>query len=74
MMQIDSVLKGMDVISLSGDITRIISGIEFDSRKVVAGSLFVAVKGYSSDGHDFINAAVLSGAYAVIMLIKISAG
>jgi UDP-N-acetylmuramoyl-L-alanyl-D-glutamate--2,6-diaminopimelate ligase len=66
MMQIDSVLKGMDVISLSGDITRIISGIEFDSRKVVAGSLFVAVKGYSSDGHDFINAAVLSGAYAVI--------
>jgi len=30
---------------------------EFDSRNVIAGSLFVAVNGYKSDGHDFIDSA-----------------
>ena len=44
----------------------IISSIEFDSRNVTAGSLFVAVKGYNTDGHDFISAAVTAGASAII--------
>jgi len=65
-MQIEEILKGIDIISLTGEISTIISNIEFDSRKVTGGSLFVAVKGYKSDGHDFINAAVTSGASAVI--------
>jgi UDP-N-acetylmuramoyl-L-alanyl-D-glutamate--2,6-diaminopimelate ligase len=66
MMQIEEILKGIDIISLIGERRTIISNIEFDSRKVTGGSLFVAVKGYKSDGHDFINAAVASGASAVI--------
>jgi len=66
MMQIEEILKGIDIISLTGERSTIISNIEFDSRKVTGGSLFVAVKGYKSDGHDFINAAVASGASAVI--------
>jgi UDP-N-acetylmuramoyl-L-alanyl-D-glutamate--2,6-diaminopimelate ligase len=66
MMQIEEILKGIDIISLTGERSTIISNIEFDSRKVTGGSLFVAVKGYKSDGHDFINAAVTSGASAVI--------
>ncbi|MDP3002905.1 MAG: UDP-N-acetylmuramoyl-L-alanyl-D-glutamate--2,6-diaminopimelate ligase [Bacteroidales bacterium] len=65
-MQIEEILKGIDIISLTGERKTIISNIEFDSRKVTGGSLFVAVKGYKSDGHDFINAAVASGASAVI--------
>ena len=65
-MQIEEILKGIDIISLTGERSTIISNIEFDSRKVTGGSLFVAVKGYKSDGHDFINAAVTSGASAVI--------
>ncbi|MCX6321929.1 MAG: UDP-N-acetylmuramoyl-L-alanyl-D-glutamate--2,6-diaminopimelate ligase [Bacteroidia bacterium] len=65
-MQIEEILKGIDIISLTGERSTIISNIEFDSRKVTGGSLFVAVKGYKSNGHDFINAAVTSGASAVI--------
>ena len=65
-MKMKELLKGIDVVSLTGRENAIISNIEFDSRKITKGSLFVAVKGYKSDGHDFIDVAVASGASAVI--------
>ena len=65
-MKIEEVLKGIDVVSVSGAKDRVISGVEFDSRKVKNGSLFVAVKGYKSDGHDYIGSAIESGASAII--------
>ena len=37
-----------------------------DSRKVTSGSLFVAVKGFASDGHDYIAKAVEKGAVAIV--------
>lgn len=43
-----------------------ITGIEMDSRKVGKGSLFVAIKGFQADGHDFIGQAVENGAAAVL--------
>jgi UDP-N-acetylmuramoyl-L-alanyl-D-glutamate--2,6-diaminopimelate ligase len=66
MMKIEELLKGIEVVSVNGAKNRDISGIEFDSRKVKTGSLFVAVKGYKTDGHDFIDSAVASGAVAII--------
>ncbi len=39
---------------------------ETDSRKVKPGQTFVAIKGYTVDGHDFINKAIENGATAVI--------
>lgn len=43
-----------------------ITSIEHDNRKVSQGSLFVCVKGYTVDGHDFAQAAVKQGAQAVL--------
>lgn len=43
-----------------------ITSIENDNRKVEQGSLFICIKGYTVDGHDFAEAAVKSGAVAVI--------
>ena len=43
-----------------------ISGVAFDSRRVSAGDLFVAVPGAESDGHAHATAAVAAGAAAVI--------
>ena len=43
-----------------------ITGIQFDSRKIQPGNLFVAQEGGSFDGHAYINAAVENGAVAVI--------
>jgi len=43
-----------------------IMGIACDSRKVLPGFLFVAIKGFSSDGHDYVESALAAGASAVI--------
>ena len=40
--------------------------ITADSRKVIPGALFVAVKGFSSDGHDYIAGAIEKGATGII--------
>ncbi|MDQ0270338.1 UDP-N-acetylmuramoyl-L-alanyl-D-glutamate--2,6-diaminopimelate ligase [Cytobacillus purgationiresistens] len=43
-----------------------ITSIENDNRKVVEGSLFVCIKGYTVDGHNFAASAIEKGAVAVI--------
>jgi UDP-N-acetylmuramoyl-tripeptide--D-alanyl-D-alanine ligase len=45
---------------------RVTGPVEFDSRKVTPGGLFVAFPGEKQDGHDFAGAAVAAGAVAVI--------
>ena len=44
-----------------------ITGIHADSRQVVNGSLFVAVKGKTVDGHDYIGKAIEQGAVAIVL-------
>ncbi|TDC33917.1 UDP-N-acetylmuramoyl-tripeptide--D-alanyl-D-alanine ligase [Micromonospora sp. 15K316] len=45
---------------------RVTGSVEFDSRKVNAGGLFVAFSGEKVDGHDYAAGAVESGAVAVL--------
>jgi UDP-N-acetylmuramoyl-L-alanyl-D-glutamate--2,6-diaminopimelate ligase len=45
----------------------VVRGVTFDSREVVAGSLFVAIPGARADGHDHAPAAVAAGASALIV-------
>ncbi len=66
MMKLDEILRGTDVILSKGDSAIDIAAVEFDSRKVAAGSLFIAVKGFKTDGHNFISQAIESGAVAVV--------
>ncbi|MCR5223820.1 MAG: UDP-N-acetylmuramoyl-L-alanyl-D-glutamate--2,6-diaminopimelate ligase [Bacilli bacterium] len=40
---------------------------ETDSRKIKEGQIYVAIKGHTVDGHDFINQAILKGAKAVVV-------
>ncbi|MCJ2533947.1 MAG: Mur ligase domain-containing protein, partial [Candidatus Thermoplasmatota archaeon] len=43
-----------------------ITGITNDSRKVRPGYIFVAIKGYKTDGHNFIKKSLESGAQAIV--------
>ncbi len=66
MMKLKDVLKGIKVISVSGDENISVTDVVFDSRNVTKGCLFIAVRGTKTDGHDYIKSAVSSGAAAVI--------
>ena len=65
---LDELLKGITCRALAGsaDVGGIIRMVTSDSREVVPGSLFVAVRGYCADGHQFIDSAVRRGAVAVV--------
>ncbi len=65
-MDIKSLLKQIEHESFLGDENVEITGITNDSRKVVHGDIFVAVKGFTADGHRFIGGALKNGAAAVI--------
>ncbi len=52
---------------LSGDASGVVTNITTDSRKAVIGSLFAAIKGEKSDGHDYVADTFLKGAVCAIV-------
>lgn len=65
-MLLKELLLDIKVLASVGNQELEITGIEFDSRKVTPGSLFVATRGTAVDGHDFIAAAIEKGVVAVV--------
>ena len=63
-MTFEHLLQGAEILSQSGNPS--ISGIEYDSRRVKPGDVFVAMRGESSDGNKFIDKAISAGAAAII--------
>ncbi len=57
-------LHGAEILLQSGDPG--VSGVEYDSRRVKPGDVFVAMRGESSDGNRFIDKAIATGAVAVV--------
>ncbi len=66
MMKLKDILNGLQILSATADLEMEISGISYDSRAVKPGDLFVAVVGYTVDGHAYIEKARQSGAAAVL--------
>ncbi|HWR32498.1 MAG TPA: UDP-N-acetylmuramoyl-L-alanyl-D-glutamate--2,6-diaminopimelate ligase [Chitinophagaceae bacterium] len=60
------VLYKVAIRSLAGSTSVGINDIQIDSRKVKPGSLFVAVKGTATDGHQFIEKAIKNGASTIV--------
>lgn len=52
--------------AIDGPLDRDVAGIAYDSRRVMPGMVFVAIRGRHVDGHEFIGPAVDRGAAAVI--------
>jgi UDP-N-acetylmuramoyl-L-alanyl-D-glutamate--2,6-diaminopimelate ligase len=63
-MTFQQVLDGAEVLALSGDPG--VSCVEYDSRRVKPGCVFVAMRGETSDGNRFIDQAISAGAVAVV--------
>ena len=60
-------LEAVEVCAAGGDPAVPVTGIAYDSRQVKPGFLFVAIKGFKTDGHEYIKEAIKMGAAAVVM-------
>ena len=65
-MKLSDIIRNTGAAILHGTPETEISAICSDSRKAAPASLFIAVKGCSGDGHDYIDAARAAGASAVV--------
>lgn len=65
-MILSEVLKKVDVLRMLGSDSTEVTGVEMDSRLVKEGTLFVAVRGTQTDGHDYIGKAVEAGARVIV--------
>lgn len=59
--------KNIRITSTTPPIDISITGIAYDSRRVEEGFLFVAIRGYKTDGHRYISQAIERGAACVII-------
>jgi len=64
--RLSEIISNISVLQVIGNVDIEISSVEFDSRKVKQGTLFVAVDGVNVNGHRFINNAIETGAVAVV--------
>lgn len=67
MKSLSCLLKGLKVLQRTSGEDVNVHRIQFDSRKVEHGDLFVAERGEVSDGHNYINAAIAKGAVVVVV-------
>jgi len=65
-MKLQELTQNVNIVSIHADTEMEISGVSYDSRNVREGELFVAVKGFTSDGHDFIDDVISKGAACII--------
>jgi UDP-N-acetylmuramoyl-L-alanyl-D-glutamate--2,6-diaminopimelate ligase len=63
---LSELIREAELIRYFGEFEQEIYGIELDSRKCEKNSLFVAIKGFETDGHAFIMKAIEKGATVVI--------
>lgn len=66
-MELKKLLVGLEGIKAKGNVDLDIKGIESNSKEVKEGYLFVAIKGFSTDGHQFVESAIENGAIAVML-------
>jgi len=67
-MELTKILDHISAIQVIGEVQRQdVSGMYYDSRRVQNNSIFVAIKGYKTDGHKYVLDALNKGAIAVVV-------
>lgn len=73
-MKLEKLIKGLEILETNKTDNFDITGISFDSRDVKEGYVFVAIKGFNFDGHDYIEKAIENGAKCIVAEEKIKLG
>ena len=65
-MRLDRIIRNCDAEITYGSCHVEVDAVCCDSRQVKAGAMFIAVKGFSSDGHEYISMAISKGARVIV--------
>ena len=65
-MKLSQLIANLDIKEIYNDSDVEITGVHYNSREITSGNLFVAIKGFVTDGHKYIPQAVEAGAAAII--------
>ena len=65
-MLLQYLLEDLTNVEISGDTNQEINKIEYDSKKIEKGDVFVAINGYNEDGKEYIDDAIKRGAIAIV--------
>ena len=66
-MTLKSILIGINDLKAKGDLDREIKGIESNSKNIKEDYVFVAIKGFETDGHKYISNAIENGAKTIVV-------
>ena len=66
-MELKKMLIGLEGLKVKGDLSIDIKGLEKNSKEIKEGYLFIAIKGFTTDGHAYISNAIENGATAVMI-------
>ncbi len=66
-MKLKEILLGLEGLKAKGNLDIDIKGIEKNSKEIKEEYLFIAIKGFSVDGHQYIENAIQNGATAIII-------
>ena len=72
-MKLKELLVGIEGLKVRGNLDLEITNLDKDSRNIKEGGLFIAIKGFAADGHEFVETAIENGASAVILEEGVSA-
>lgn len=66
-MQLKKIIKNLDIEYTKGELDLEIDDISYDSRSINKNSLFIAIEGFETDGHKYIEEAISKGAKAIVI-------
>jgi len=67
LMKLKEILVGIEGLKVRGNLDIDITHLDKDSRNIKENGLFVAIKGFDTDGHEYVETAIKQGATAVIL-------
>lgn len=66
-MKLKKLIENIEVLDIKGILEKDISSINYNSQKVEENGIFVAIKGFKTDGHKYISSAIENGATAIVV-------
>ena len=58
-MELKKILVGIDGLKAKGSLDIEVKGLESNSKNIKEGYMFIAIKGFATDGHKYVNDAIM---------------